>query len=131
MDIKAVYCNHCKNIIYCRMNIHDFRTCDCGKVSIDDKGYRVIFDKLSDFENLILDGDILLELILSMDFQYGNRNVKEEFLDGYHGKFKIDKYSNEKFYNKLIKSGKEVVLTDIIKIRNGKLALKGDVSRVH
>ena len=99
--INAVYCKGCREIIYSRHE-HDMRSCSCEKVSIDAKGRRVVFDKVTDFESITLDGNVLLEQILEYDWRFGNRDVKAEFIDGYHGKFKIYPSSNPWFYRKLL-----------------------------
>jgi len=116
MDINAVYCRNCHEIIYSRAD-HDFRSCTCGKVAVDGKGLRTIISDIEDFTSLILDGDVLLDQILAYDWRYGNKNAKE-FPNGYCGKFKIDKYSNFRWYEKLIKEG------DILAIKSDMLLKK-------
>ncbi len=99
-NIQAIQCKHCKNIIYNRSN-HDYMTCSCGKVSIDSKGLRVIGDT-RDFISLQLKKKVLLDMILHYDFTFGNRNIPDEYKNGYYGKFKIREGSNYKFFDKLI-----------------------------
>ena len=103
MKIKALLCKKCKNIIYSVSN-YDNRSCDCGSISIDAEGLRSVGD-FELMEHLELDGDVLLKLILSQDYNYGCRNIPEEYLDRLHGKFRITEKSNYEFFNKLVIKG--------------------------
>ena len=105
MNIRAVKCRICNNIIYSRSK-HDFRTCDCGRLSIDGFGERVISKDYYDYEDLILDGDVLLKQVLEYDYKYGNKNIPEENVEnGWQGKYRIDSASNPHFFDKLVIKG--------------------------
>jgi len=103
MDIVAVFCKGCNEIIYSR-NQRDFRSCTCGNMSIDGgmEEPRVLF-KDNNYQSITLDGDVLLKQILFYDYNYGNRHVLDEFIDGYHGKYTIVEKSNMNYFNKLVK----------------------------
>jgi len=96
-NMKGVYCHKCNEIIYSRSK-HDYRTCSCGNVSIDDKGNRIVFDRASEMTVVNIDKNVLLEQILNYDYVFGTKSSSEGLL----GKFKIVKSSNRKFYEKLI-----------------------------
>ena len=47
---NVIQCNHCKDVLV-SYHVHDFKTCKCGKVSIDG-GFdylRRVFEKEEDF----------------------------------------------------------------------------------
>jgi len=107
--IPASYCKICKCIIYSRAD-RDYRTCDCGKQSID-TSYSTT-RKNGDPDNRI---DIriiksrLLDMILYYDHRYGNRDISPEFKDGYYGKFKLKSNSNMNFFASLIEDDPEKI----------------------
>ena len=107
MKINAVYCDKCKEIVYSR-HVHDHRFCSCKNVSVDG-GFEYFkwSAKYNNYLVLKLRGNKLLAQILNYDFRFGNRNILDEYLDGWHGKFKIVRDSNENFYKELIKNWDE------------------------
>ena len=107
MKINAVYCDKCKEIIYSRTK-RDYRSCSCSNVSVDGgfELFKVNF-KDNNYLKLKLRGNKLLKQILFYDRTYGNRNILDEYLHGYHGKFKVARNSNEQFYKELIKNWDE------------------------
>jgi len=50
---QGVRCVHCKDEIY-SCNRHDYRTCKCGKVSIDGGAdyVKLCFEKITDYESI-------------------------------------------------------------------------------
>lgn len=107
MDIKAIYCSTCHNIIYSR-STHDDMSCDCGKLTIDGgREYTKVSGDIENAQNLTIDGEVLLTQILYADWNFGNRYIPEEYKTGYHGKFRLVKDSSEKFYRKLIREWKD------------------------
>jgi len=104
MKINAAYCDKCKEIVYSR-HVHDHRFCSCKNVAVDGgfELFKVNF-KDNNYLKLKLRGNKLLKQILFYDSTYGNRNISDEYLDGWHGKFKIVRSSNEQFYKELIKN---------------------------
>ena len=108
MKINAIYCDNCKEIIYSRSNAHDYRKCSCGNIAVDG-GFEYFKWNAKDSNHLVLKlrGNKLLSQILNYDYRFGNRNISDEYLDGWHGKFKIVRDSNEQFYKELIKNWDE------------------------
>jgi len=105
MEINAIQCNNCLEILYSRSR-YDMRVCICGGISIDG-GFDYCKISGSNYNRLIIDSDKLLQQILHYDWNLGN-DCASEFLDGYHGKFKITKNSNKKFFNELIIDGEVI-----------------------
>lgn len=102
MKINAIYCKACKEILY-STHVHDFRMCSCKDGTYVDGGFEYFkYGITEDIEVITLDGDVLLKLILTNDYRYGNRNISDEWKDRYHGKFKITDKSNMEFFNKLV-----------------------------
>lgn len=101
--IVAIQCKKCKNIIFSRER-RDYRACNCGSVAIDSNGRRIIGDFKS-FNEIELSKSVLCDMVLSYDFMFGNKNVKNEFLDGYYGKFVLTEHSNKNFFGKLVVNG--------------------------
>lgn len=106
MKINAILCHKCKCIIYSRAHVHDMRSCDCGDISVDGgfDYFKVSHKDNTKFTAIQLNGDKLLEQILQYDYVYGNRNIPEEFKDGWHGKYRLTENSNTRFYEKLIEN---------------------------
>lgn len=93
--LKAIYCKHCHSIIY-SLATHDFRHCECHKISIDAKGMRIGFHEKNDFIELELDKVFLYDNLLELAYQKGGKlNIEL-------GIFKIKPTSNEKFYKQAI-----------------------------
>jgi len=119
--IVASYCKDCHCIVYSR-NSGDYRSCDCGKQSID-MSYNTT-RKIGDLDGRL---DIriiksrLLDMVLAYDKVYGNRFIKPEHIDGYYGKFTITKRSNMNFFAKLIKDDpiKIEYLAELMIIKGG------------
>ena len=102
MTIPSSFCKVCGCLIYSR-SIGDSHSCDCGNINlVGDKSGRVFFKDSDNIINMVIDGDTLLSQILHYDYMFGNRTVADEFLDGWHGKFKIRKGINMDFYEKLV-----------------------------
>jgi len=107
MAISSSFCKVCGCLIYSR-SMGDSNSCDCGNISIvGDRSGRVFFKDADNIVNMVIDGDTLLSQILHYDYMLGNRTVADEFLDGWHGKFKIRKGISMDFYERLV--GKENV----------------------
>ena len=113
MNISAVFCKSCHNIIYSRAP-HDYRTCDCGKASIDG-GFDLtrIVGNPEDFIRIELDGKVVLEQIMYYDYLLGNRNAGR-FPNGYYGKYWLNDGSNFHFYNRLIISDNKNEVLEVI-----------------
>jgi hypothetical protein len=108
----AIFCKHCKNIIYSRSR-HDYRSCDCGKCSIDGGfSYSRFIGNEEDYIILEIDEKEMLIYIMYYDYQYGNKNAKN-FPDGYYGKFIIREGSNPYFYKKTENYILEVIADEI------------------
>lgn len=63
MKLKAVRCKGCGNVLVSRAR-HDFRTCDCGSISVDggQTDYlKVSFDPKIGYEHLEVDLDVTLQ----------------------------------------------------------------------
>ena len=109
--MQAVFCKACGDLIYTRAE-GDFRRCSCGNVALDRSGdiTRTIFKYASDFIAMEINEIKLLHHILFYDYKLGNINVPDEFIGGWHGKFKIRVGSNIEFYRDLvgIESAKEI-----------------------
>ncbi len=102
MMIPSSFCKVCGCLIYSR-SIGDSNSCDCGNISIvGDRSGRVFFKDVDKIVDMLIDGDVLLSQILHYDYMLGNRTIVDEFLDGWHGKFKIRKGINMDFYEKLV-----------------------------
>ena len=109
MKINAILCHKCMNIVYSRSR-NDFHSCDCHDVSVDGgfDYFKVSHKDSAKFTPIQLNGDKLLEQILQYDYMYGNRNISEEFIGGYHGKYRLTENSNTRFFGKLIENYADV-----------------------
>jgi len=106
MKINALFCPNCSEIVFSR-ELHENRECSCKRVSVDGGFDYFKFSSNGDYVILKLRGNKLLRQILHYDYKLGNRNVLDEYINGYHGKFKIVKSSNEQFYKELVKNWDE------------------------
>jgi hypothetical protein len=101
MRINAIYCINTSEILYSRSN-NDYRQSSDKRCAIDGGlEYCRIIGNPEDFIQITLDGDYLLEFMLSMDYKYGN-SMSVRYPDGYYGRFEIKENSNLEFYRKLI-----------------------------
>lgn len=101
MNIKGIYVIATNEILYSRAK-HDYRESEDGKCAVD--GGFSYFSVLGDKKRWIaveLNGDVLLHLILNIDYRYQKKTSKS-FPKGYHGRFKITKKSNLEFFKQLI-----------------------------
>ena len=101
MRINAIYCINTKEILYSR-GTHDYRKSSDERCAIDGGlVYCRIIGNPEDFVEITLDGDYLLEFILSNDYVFGNL-YSDKYQEGYHGRFQVVDSSSLKFYKNLI-----------------------------
>ena len=105
--INAIYVKSTHEILYSRSN-YDFRYSEDKSVFVD--GGNDYFRYGGDIDNIVvvkLNVVKLLSQILHYDFVYGNDNAELNPY-GYHGKFKLDKYSNKIFFRELIVNWQDI-----------------------
>lgn len=101
MILNAIFCKSTKEILYSRSQ-HDYISSSDKSVSVDGGfSYMRVIGDHNNYISMQLDGDVLLEMILSYDFAYCNYNA-DKFPKGYYGRFEIVENSNPVFYKKLV-----------------------------
>lgn len=114
-NVLGIYVPSTNEVLY-STSTHDFRTSEDGTVAVDGglDYFKVAVIKERKDNNtpayipIKIKAKQLLRFILNMDFQYGNRNIRQEYIDGYHGRFKISQNSNLAFYKNLIKNYEDI-----------------------
>jgi hypothetical protein len=102
MSINAVFVKSTKEIIYSRHR-HDCRSSSDKSVMVDGGFYYFkIVGNPDNYIPLKLEETVLLQQMLAYDYVYGNRFIKQEYIDGYHGKFIMQNSSSLDFFKKLI-----------------------------
>jgi len=102
MKIHAIYVKSTMEILYSRSR-HDCRYSSDELNSIDGGfDYVKISGALSNIVSIQLDSDVLLKSLLHYDHNCGNRDILPEHLDGYHGMYKLNRYSNISYFEKLV-----------------------------
>jgi len=105
--LQAIYVISTGEILYSRA-MHDYRESSDGKASIDGgRDYTSISGDMKNIIHIQIDRDCLLDFILYMDWNIGNKNAKQ-YPNGFHGRFEINNKSNEFFYKKLIVNYKDI-----------------------
>jgi len=100
--IQAIFVKSTNEILFSRCK-NDMVTSEDGKSSIDGgRSYVKITGDLDNIVKIQLNKSVLLDQILYYDWNFGNKNVQTEYINGYYGKFKIHSTSNLLFYNELV-----------------------------
>jgi len=87
------------------------RWCGCGSIAIDANGQRGVGSK-DNMNDLLLNGDVMLENIIYYDYSCGNRNIPEDKKDGWLGKWSITPSSNRAYFDRLALEGKVIYKED-------------------